>query len=630
MKRRAVENRLNAAVDEAERNFEAHAAELRSHSPESQKVARADRAQRRASKEAPQRPITSPTPDNVRKQNRTAAWIDDSQLDDIPEEETRHDSPESQPQTPHVDRAGSEPSSLPTGSLDHSYNYERGLRRPNLPQPEPEIRPNTVPQQPPERQTQTLSAQRHVSLGSRAYSACQRKLMAFVRLTRSAFNAIWQWISRMIHMMQKSILEIPDSPITSALFKTVFMIAVFGISGLAFCTIFTRTCDAASTSIVSQTLQQLCGQCRTSKLPQLSTWNLTHASPNDMNALLSALRQTQSQISQIETRLNSRIDTSLASTSADAAALRSHQAALELQINRLNEQHHPTALSASSHDVASPLIKKMNFFSPSSGAIIIPSLTSPTLTQRHWLPYKVGLRMLGLRKTISPPPVTALETWHDEGDRWCAASVPRPSPNSAKPQAPSIHQDSMRLAIQTSQHIYPTELVVEHFPSSASLEPGTAPRDIELWADFADLSYQEWTKLHVQDLIDESSADNFFPSTDSSAGAKTWARIGTATYAISAVSDTNKAGSGSEYVMSADETYGQASRNNKDSMRGRNHAREEVEVDHVQRFNLNVNQHGLLHYTNRFLVRVRTNHGSDHTCLYRVRLHGLPLNWEDR
>ncbi|KAK5103435.1 hypothetical protein LTS08_002850 [Lithohypha guttulata] len=185
MKRRAVENRLNAAVDEAERNFEAHAAELRSHSPESQKVARADRAQRRASKEAPQRPITSPTPDNVRKQNRTAAWIDDSQLDDIPEEETRHDSPESQPQTPHVDRAGSEPSSLPTGSLDHSYNYERGLRRPNLPQPEPEIRPNTVPQQPPERQTQTLSAQRHVSLGSRAYSACQRKLMAFERIQRN-------------------------------------------------------------------------------------------------------------------------------------------------------------------------------------------------------------------------------------------------------------------------------------------------------------------------------------------------------------------------------------------------------------------------------------------------------------
>ncbi|KAK5085680.1 hypothetical protein LTR05_004968 [Lithohypha guttulata] len=428
MKRRAVENRLNAAVDEAERNFEAHAAELRSHSPESQKAARADRAQRRASKEAPQRPMTSSTPDNVRKQNRTAAWIDDSQLDDIPEEETRHDSPESQPQTPPVDRAGSEPSSLPTGSLDHSYNYERGLRRPNLPQPEPEIRPNTVPQQPPERQTQTLSAQRHVSLGSRAYSACQRTLMAF----------------------------------------------------------------------------------------------------------------------------------------------------------------------------------------------------------RHWLPYKVGLRMLGLRKTTSPPPVTALETWHDEGDRWCAASVPRPSPNSAKPQAPSIHQDSMRLAIQTSQHIYPTELVVEHFPSSASLEPGTAPRDIELWADFADLSYQEWTKLHIQDLIDESSADNFFPSTDSSAGAKTWARIGTATYATSAVSDTNKAGPGSEYVMSADEIYGQASRNNKDSMRGRNHAREEVEVDHVQRFNLNVNQHGLLHYTNRFLVRVRTNHGSDHTCLYRVRLHGLPLNWEDR
>lgn len=598
---RAVANRLADANAEAEQNFEARAAELKANTPESQTSARDTRAQRRATKEPVRKPPppSSPTPDSVRKQDRVAAWVDSSQLDSVPEEEPI----EEEVVASERDRGGSEPSSFPDGSFDHSYNYERGLRGPDLPLPEPEpdrqrSDRTPVPTQNSVRVTQANAQNTTTPLLSRIRSRTKEACRSIWRFIQDMMSAMRSWLRRMVQMMQKSISELPDAPFTSTLFKTFLLSAVIGIAGISFCTLFTYTCNPGSTSVISQSLQRVCGQCSGSNAAESTGWNLTTADPHDLNALLSALRQTQTHISQVESRLSSRIDSSQASHIAGITALRSHQEVLESQIRRLKAQNAPNQRQ-SSQAVSSPLIAdKINFFSVSSGAAVIPELTSPTRIRGRSFLGKIGQRMLGLHQPAFSPAVTALEPWTDEGDCWCAAA-----------------NHSLHLGVQLTQQIYPTELIIEHFPSKSSLQPGNAPREIELWADFQGLNAKDWTKLHVEDLISDSGMP---PVGTSKVGVQqTWARIGTAMYVIA--SETAQQ-SGHAYEMAADDTYGAQSARNMDE------DGLDTEVSHVQRFNLQVNQHGLLHHTSRFLLRAVSNHGADHTCLYRVRLHGLPLS----
>ncbi|KAJ5101880.1 hypothetical protein NUU61_004102 [Penicillium alfredii] len=115
-------------------------------------------------------------------------------------------------------------------------------------------------------------------------------------------------------------------------------------------------------------------------------------------------------------------------------------------------------------------IYKVNFLSRALGAIVDPDNTTPTAgSRRHWSA-RAFIKMFRLGDNFrSPqPPAAALTPWEDVGDCWC--SVPR---------------DGMsQLSVLLEKAIVPEEVVVEHIPSGATLNPGVAPKEIELWARY--------------------------------------------------------------------------------------------------------------------------------------------------
>ena len=160
-----------------------------------------------------------------------------------------------------------------------------------------------------------------------------------------------------------------------------------------------------------------------------------------------------------------------------------------------------------------------------------------------------------MHKYQSHPPSEALRAWEEVGDCWCAAAG----------------QGYAQLVVMMREKVYPTEVVIEHAPSDTSPSPGTAPKDLEIWADFSHLSPEEF----VDAGLDKLSHDTLLP--------RSFARIGKMVY---------KAGEG---------------------------------APPVQTFTLDINQDQKTYATQKIVFRAISNYGAEHTCFYRVRLHGAPL-----
>ncbi|KAF7718475.1 Uncharacterized protein PECH_003722 [Penicillium ucsense] len=115
---------------------------------------------------------------------------------------------------------------------------------------------------------------------------------------------------------------------------------------------------------------------------------------------------------------------------------------------------------------------KINFLSPGNGAIVHPDpkKTSPEAGHKQSFIQKAGHSLLrGKAKVPKPPPaVVALEPWSDIGDCWCA----------------SLRNGQSQLTVLFQHPMVPEELVVEHVPRSITLNPHSAPKDIEVWARY--------------------------------------------------------------------------------------------------------------------------------------------------
>lgn len=461
---------------------------------------------------------------------------DDSQLTDIPEEDSA--SEEAGPSSP--------PSNFPSELPDQSYNWERGLRR---------VRPALPPPQIPEAFSPFEGARETMSrIASRVVASTRTGSNAAITWLNAIATTTYHWLIKQAQAVYASMRRMPSPAIGAILAIVLGVVLALGVLTTTACFSYSRIgCDMIPTTGYGQSIhtgfQTICGDCRSLSGP-IDLRNLTSA---DLSILSASLDGINKKIHDLERRLSYRIDSKHASLDSDLVSLKQQQAALTNHLaDHVDSQSGPMG-----GNVASPLIPRINFFAPSNGAVVDPLRSSPTKDKLDTLFLRVLKRAVGVVKHQANPPSTALIAWHDVGDCWCASNVEA--------------GDFIRLAVSTKEMLYPTELVIEHFPAAGNLDRSSTPRKLELWADFAHFNAEEWSQLQLSDMQEGNVLG------------PRYARIGTLKYDIAA--------------------------------RG----------NHVQSSTLSVNQYGMLHYAKNFVLRITSNYGGDNVCLYRVRLHGQPI-----
>ena len=205
-------------------------------------------------------------------------------------------------------------------------------------------------------------------------------------------------------------------------------------------------------------------------------------------------------------------------------------------------------------------MNSVNFFSRSLGARVDPRHTSPTARVAQ----KSKLAQLWASWNQEPnEPGVALDKWQEAHDCWCAPE--------------STEHGKAQLAVWTPMMVFPDEVVIEHVPSTGTLDIAAAPRDFEIWLAVND----EEAATRIGAVIDENINTWNFYHCGPSPGPN-FVCVGTGKYDI-----------------------------HKDNW--------------VQKFPIAINadEYGLA--SDHFVIRVTSNWGSSHTCLYRVRLNGSPL-----
>ncbi|KAK1532792.1 spindle pole body-associated protein sad1 [Colletotrichum costaricense] len=203
---------------------------------------------------------------------------------------------------------------------------------------------------------------------------------------------------------------------------------------------------------------------------------------------------------------------------------------------------------------------QVNYLAHGSGVIVSHDHLTPNYVPS--IKAKLGTESYKKLTSLSPhiqPPAATLYGWEDEGDCWCGMVV--------------VDRDGkeggVRIGYILSREIVPQHLVVEHILPGATLNPDARPKDIDILAYYTD--------LHTRNRVADFAAAHF-PGTKLSDG---WVKIGQFTYESS------------------------------DTLNGA----------HVHKLSSELLALGA--YTDQIALHVTSNYGSDHTCLYRVRLYGV-------
>jgi hypothetical protein len=240
----------------------------------------------------------------------------------------------------------------------------------------------------------------------------------------------------------------------------------------------------------------------------------------------------------------------------------------------------------------------VNFFSAASGAMVIPQLSSSTIPKRpgNWYSRKgLRLKVFNFMQPWYPeyreplPAVAALEPWFEAGDCWCAAP-PDVAHDYNDPEMLSCGNVNARaprlqLAVMMPRQMYPTHLIVEHVPRTATLNIHSAPRKMEVWVPIPDPVKRALVKKDLD-------------------------------YIYSSVAEPRPFATNNTEHIALDETYVRVSR-----LEYRPTA-----ANHVQTFQLHIQLKEYDVAVQTAVVRAVTNWGSNHTCIYRLRMWGEEIN----
>ncbi|RDA93994.1 hypothetical protein CP533_5004 [Ophiocordyceps camponoti-saundersi (nom. inval.)] len=213
------------------------------------------------------------------------------------------------------------------------------------------------------------------------------------------------------------------------------------------------------------------------------------------------------------------------------------------------------------------LSKHVNYFSQHAGAHIDVKHSSATYTPRYSL-FDYGDK--GGRADL--PPSTALQPWNDDGDCWCAA-------HSHDRQG---HAHGALLSVSLDHRVVPQHLVIEHILPGATIDSGSRPRDVELYAAIEDEDLRE----RIRDFAAAHFPDNEWDGDDTPPSLPgNFVKI-------------------AHTVYRSDELHGGV---------------------HVHQLSSELLSLGAA--TDHVIVRAVSNYGAkDHTCFYRLRLYGRNID----
>lgn len=224
------------------------------------------------------------------------------------------------------------------------------------------------------------------------------------------------------------------------------------------------------------------------------------------------------------------------------------------------------------HNFESDLSHRINYFALGNGATIEKSLTSPSYSPPHHK-FRFGSAQWAKAKISSPRFVpeeaAALTAWEEAGHCWCAGN-----------KFDDADHHPADINIRLARAVVPENVVMEHIDPAATLDPKAMPKDVEVWA----LVDEHTRHRRARDFMFAS-----WPATPKEHPllAKGFLKVGQFRY------DYDTATNGVLVYRLSDEL-----------------ARLGITADLV-------------------LVRAVTNYGADHTCFYRVRLYGSPLEGEE-
>ncbi|CAF3462819.1 unnamed protein product [Fusarium graminearum] len=220
----------------------------------------------------------------------------------------------------------------------------------------------------------------------------------------------------------------------------------------------------------------------------------------------------------------------------------------------------------------SDLKYQVNFFGIGAGATMETHYTAP-----DWNPYTARTTekdalALGLTGIHPRPRIEVLLPWQEEGDRWCGSHA---VDSDGRPHGVGV-------SIHLGHLVIPENIAVEHIHPNATLDPDARPRHIEVFAKFEFKEEQELVRDYSSNKFPENiNGWNFNPSPLPDSFVKI-----------------------TQFEYQGDELN------------------EGVHVHHINDEFANL---GIP--TDHVIIRAMSNYGApDHTCFYRVRLFGRPVD----